>query len=94
VRDHKPIRRVQELSLLCVQDLFDLRVVEVSYPFESYSNDEFGFKTSSVRESDLTVLFWLPEAARSDWTRLEWTSVTARETSESQGGLDSLLQIA
>jgi hypothetical protein len=34
----------------------------------------------------------LPEDARSDWTRLEWTSVTARETSESQGGLDSLLQ--
>jgi hypothetical protein len=25
--DHKPIRRVQELSLLCVQDLFDLRLL-------------------------------------------------------------------
>src|ERR1700756_26423 len=24
-------------------------------------------------DADLTVLFWSPEAARSDWTRLEWT---------------------
>ena len=28
-----------------------------------------------LRDADLTVLFWSPEAARSDWTRLEWTSV-------------------
>jgi hypothetical protein len=32
-------------------------------------------------DADLTVLFWSPEAARSAWTRLEWTSVTAREIS-------------
>ena len=37
-----------------------------------------------LREADLTVLFWSPEAAGSDWTRLEWTSVTAREISESR----------
>jgi tetratricopeptide (TPR) repeat protein len=36
-----------------------------------------------LRDADLTILFWSPEAARSDWTRLEWTSVTAREISES-----------
>ena len=36
-----------------------------------------------LREADLAVLFWSPEAARSDWTRLEWTSVTARVISES-----------
>jgi TIR domain len=34
-----------------------------------------------LRDADLTVLFWSPEAARSDWTRLEWTAVTAREIS-------------
>ena len=32
-----------------------------------------------LRDADLTVLFWSPEAARSNWTQLEWTSVTARE---------------
>src|ERR1700693_2815369 len=36
-----------------------------------------------LRDADLTVLFWSPEAARSDWTQLEWTSVTALEISES-----------
>ena len=38
----------------------------------------------ALRDADLTVLFWSPEAAHSDWTRLEWTSVTAREISESR----------
>jgi hypothetical protein len=33
-----------------------------------------------LRDADLAVLFWSPEAARSRWTRLEWTSVTARES--------------
>src|SRR5260370_3464139 len=37
-----------------------------------------------LRDADLTVLFWSPEAASSDWTRLEWTSVTSREISESR----------
>jgi hypothetical protein len=32
----------------------------------------------------LAVLFWSPEAARSAWTELEWTSVIAREISESR----------
>jgi tetratricopeptide (TPR) repeat protein len=44
-----------------------------------------------LREADLTLLFWSPEAARSDWTRLEWTSVTAREISESRTRLGFVL---
>jgi hypothetical protein len=44
-----------------------------------------------LRDADLTVLFWSPEAARSDWTRLEWTSVTAREISESRTRLGVVL---
>ena len=44
-----------------------------------------------LREADLTVLFWSPEAARSAWTRLEWTSVTAREISESRTRLGLVL---
>src|SRR5271165_2337224 len=37
-------------------------------------------------DADLAVLFWSPEAARSDWTRLEWTSVPAREITGSTRG--------
>src|ERR1700740_608095 len=44
-----------------------------------------------LRDADLTLLFWSPEAARSDWTRLEWTSVTAREISESRTRLGVVL---
>jgi hypothetical protein len=44
-----------------------------------------------MSDADLTVLFWSPEAARSDWTRLEWTSVTAREISESRTRLGVVL---
>jgi hypothetical protein len=44
-----------------------------------------------LRDADLTVLFWSPEAARSDWTQLEWTSVTAREISESRTRLGVVL---
>jgi TIR domain len=44
-----------------------------------------------LRDADLTVLFWSPEAARSDWTRLEWTSVTVREISESRTRLGIVL---
>jgi tetratricopeptide (TPR) repeat protein len=44
-----------------------------------------------LRDTDLAVLFWSPEAARSDWTRLEWTSVTAREISESRTRLGIVL---
>jgi hypothetical protein len=44
-----------------------------------------------LRDADLTVLFWSPEAARSDWTRLEWTAVTAREISESRTRLGVVL---
>src|SRR5271166_643682 len=44
-----------------------------------------------LRDADLAVLFWSPEAARSDWTRLEWTAVTAREISESRTRLGIVL---
>ena len=44
-----------------------------------------------LRNTDLTVLFWSPEAASSDWTRLEWTSVTAREISGSRTCLGIVL---
>ena len=44
-----------------------------------------------LRDADLAVLFWSPEAARSGWTRLEWTSVTAREISESRTRLGVVL---
>ena len=47
-----------------------------------------------LREADLTILFWSPEAARSDWTKLEWTSVIAREISESRTRLKLDQQIA
>ena len=42
-----------------------------------------------ARDADLTILFWSREAACSDWTRLEWTSVTACEISESRTCLKS-----
>src|SRR6202162_3627117 len=44
-----------------------------------------------LRDADLTILFWSPEAACSDWTRLEWTSVIAREISESRTRLGVVL---
>src|SRR5580693_594916 len=44
-----------------------------------------------LRDADLAILFWSPEAARSDWTQLEWTSVTAREISESRTRLGIVL---
>jgi hypothetical protein len=44
-----------------------------------------------LRDADLAVLFWSPEAARSAWTELEWTSVLAREISESRTRLGIVL---
>jgi hypothetical protein len=44
-----------------------------------------------LRDTDLAVLFWSPEAARSDWTHEEWTSVKAREISESRTRLGVVL---
>jgi hypothetical protein len=38
-----------------------------------------------LSDADLTVLFWSPEAARSDWTRLEWTAVTVSARSPNRG---------
>jgi TIR domain-containing protein len=44
-----------------------------------------------LRDADLAVLFWSPEAAVSAWTQLEWTSVTAREISEARTRLGVVL---
>jgi hypothetical protein len=43
-----------------------------------------------LRDADLVVLFWSPEAARSAWTQLEWTSVI-HETAESRTRLGVVL---
>jgi tetratricopeptide (TPR) repeat protein len=37
-----------------------------------------------LRDSDLALLVFSPAAAKSDWTRVEWTSVLAREVTESR----------
>jgi len=37
-----------------------------------------------LRDSDLALLVFSPEAAKSAWTRVEWTSILAREVSESR----------
>jgi tetratricopeptide (TPR) repeat protein len=37
-----------------------------------------------LKESDLTVLVWSPEAAKSAWTGEEWRSVLARQVEESR----------
>jgi hypothetical protein len=37
-----------------------------------------------LKESDLTVLVWSPDAARSAWTGEEWRSVLARQVEESR----------
>jgi hypothetical protein len=44
-----------------------------------------------LREADLTILFWSPDAAHSDWTLIEWTSVLAREISEARTRLGVVL---
>jgi tetratricopeptide (TPR) repeat protein len=37
-----------------------------------------------LSRSDLAILIWSPDAARSAWTKIEWTSVLEREISESR----------
>jgi hypothetical protein len=37
-----------------------------------------------LRDSDLGLLVFSPAAAKSAWTRVEWTSILAREVSESR----------
>src|SRR5713226_7709292 len=44
-----------------------------------------------LRESDLALLVFSPDAARSAWTQVEWTSILAREVSESRIRLGVLL---
>jgi hypothetical protein len=60
--------------------------------FDVELGDNFVAKIEEgLRDADLAILFWSPEAARSDWTQLEWTSVTAREISESRTRLGIVL---
>jgi hypothetical protein len=49
------------------------------------------YRQEGLREADLTILFWSPEAAHSDWTLVEWTSVLAREISEARTRLSVVL---
>ncbi len=44
-----------------------------------------------LREADVTVLIWSPDAAASPWTGKEWRSVLAREVKESRTRLGLLL---
>jgi hypothetical protein len=79
-----------------VQSLADELKREQIEPWLCEVDIEFGDNfvakiDEGLRDADLTVLFWSPEAARSDWTRLEWTSVTAREISESRTRLGIVL---
>jgi len=41
--------------------------------------------------SDLAVLLWSPDAVRSQWTEVEWTSVLDREIRESRRRLEVVL---
>jgi hypothetical protein len=71
-----------------VQTLADERKREQIEPWICEVDVEFGGNfvakiEEGLRDADLTVLCWSLEAARSGWTQLEWTSVTAREISES-----------
>jgi tetratricopeptide (TPR) repeat protein len=79
-----------------VQTLADELDAEKIEPWLCEVDVEFGANfvakiEEGLREADLTVLFWSPEAARSGWTRMEWTSVTAREISESRTRLGVVL---
>lgn len=44
-----------------------------------------------LRNADLALLVWSPEAARSSWTREEWTSILARQVGESRIRLGIIL---
>ena len=72
------LKREQIESWLCEVD------VEFGGNFVTEINE-------GLRDADLAVLFWSPEAARSDWVLREWTSVTAREISESRTRLGVVL---
>jgi hypothetical protein len=79
-----------------VQTLADELEAEKMEPWICEVDVEFGHNfvakiEEGLRDADLTILFWSPEAGRSDWTRLEWTSVTAREISESRTRLGVVL---
>jgi hypothetical protein len=79
-----------------VQTLAAELIAEKIEPWLCEVDIEFGYNfvaeiEHGLRTADLAVLFWSPEAARSDWTRLEWTSVTAREISESRTRLGVVL---
>jgi tetratricopeptide (TPR) repeat protein len=80
-----------------VQALADELKAEKIEPWICEVDVEFGGNfvaeiNEGLRDADLTVLVWSPEAARSGWTQLEWTSVTAREISESRTRLGVVLR--
>src|SRR5271165_6764456 len=87
-RSTKDKQFVKTLAAELESEKIDPWLCEVDIEF----GDNFVAKIEGgLRDADLTVLFWSPEAARSDWTRLEWTSVTAREISESRTRLGVVL---
>ena len=60
--------------------------VDIDYADNFVASIEKGLK-----ESDIALLVWSPDAARSDWTKVEWTSILARELEESRTRLGFLL---
>jgi tetratricopeptide (TPR) repeat protein len=79
-----------------VQSLTDELKTEKIEPWLCEVDIEFGQNfvakiEQGLREADLTVLFWSPEAAASVWTCEEWTAVKAREISESRTRLGVVL---
>jgi TIR domain len=46
-------------------------------------NENFVAKIEQgLAECDVALVVWLPDAAKSDWTKEEWTSVLARQVAE------------
>ena len=60
--------------------------VDIDYADNFVASIEKGLK-----ESDIAVLVWSPDAARSAWTEIEWTSILAREVEESRTRLGFVL---
>jgi len=56
-----------------------------------YGDDFVGEIERGLRESNVTLLVWSPDAAGSSWTGKEWRSVLAREIEESRTRLGLIL---
>lgn len=72
---------VQKVAEALRRDGIDPWLCEVDIiPGDNFVSEiEMGLSTS-----DLAVVFWSPDAARSPWTEVEWTSVLHREIRESR----------